>query len=78
MTTMNPLALDPLSPIEDTHWATGPLALDPLSPEHTAGASLALALTAPGRWSADAARTSDLTRHSPIRDHAHAGGKVTT
>jgi len=32
---MNPLALDPLSPIEDTHWATGPLALDPLSPEHT-------------------------------------------
>jgi uncharacterized protein YbjT (DUF2867 family) len=32
---MNPLALDPLSPIEHTYWATGPLALDPLSPIHT-------------------------------------------
>jgi 5,10-methylene-tetrahydrofolate dehydrogenase/methenyl tetrahydrofolate cyclohydrolase len=32
---MNPLALDPLSPIGDTYRATGPLALDPLSPEHT-------------------------------------------
>jgi uncharacterized protein YbjT (DUF2867 family) len=32
---MNPLALDPLSPIEHAHWATGPLALDPLSPIQT-------------------------------------------
>jgi putative oxidoreductase len=42
------------------------------------GASLALALTGPGRWSAEAARTRDSTRHSPRCDHAHAGGKVMT
>jgi uncharacterized membrane protein YphA (DoxX/SURF4 family) len=54
------------------------------------GASLALALTGPGRFSADAAldlpryfravgtRTRDLTRHSPRREQAHAGAKVTT
>jgi hypothetical protein len=32
MTAMNPLALDPLSPIGHAYRATGLLAFDPLSP----------------------------------------------
>jgi putative oxidoreductase len=54
------------------------------------GASLAVVLTGAGRFSADAAlhlpryfravgtRTRGLTRHSPRREQAHAGAKVTT
>jgi putative oxidoreductase len=54
------------------------------------GASLAVVLTGAGRFSADAAldlprhlravgtRTRDLTRHSPRRERARAGAKVTT
>jgi hypothetical protein len=54
------------------------------------GASLAVVLTGAGRFSADAALhlprnfravgtgLRDLTRHSPRREQAHAGAKVTT
>jgi putative oxidoreductase len=46
------------------------------------GASLALALTGPGRWSADAAlglpRHWGLTRHSLTCQQAHGARKVTT
>ena len=64
--------------------SAGPLVLRP------GGASVALALTGAGRFGADTAlelprhlravgtRTRDSTRHSPGREQAHAGAKVTT
>jgi len=54
------------------------------------GASLAVALTGAGRFSADAAldlprylrevgsRTRNVAHHTSTREHAHAGGKVST
>jgi hypothetical protein len=84
----DPLALDPLGvmgvgPIADDDSPSDPLALDPLSPVDSgarpvdAHANAAPPLT-PRHLAAARARTRDVTRHSPGREQARAGAKVTT
>jgi hypothetical protein len=85
----DPLALDPfspigISPIADISSTTDPLALEPLSPLSArarpidAGFFAADAALGPPRYfGAVGTRTRDSTRHSPRRERAHAGSKLT-